>query len=189
MTNFDEITKNKKQMAAFLADIAFGKGCNDCPADNGKCDVKTCSDAWLEYLIKDEKNGGAEMSNGNRNFRVWDKLDKKYILDRFFLLDADGNLYIFIAGTLHLLNDSEKARYIIEFCTGIRDKNKQLIYDGDKIRFEDANVDGVVEFTAGGFCFKWKYNTVLLAHVLQDKNGHIDSHDLEILGNIHEVEK
>lgn len=33
MTNFDEITKNKNQMAAFLADITFGKGCDDCPAD------------------------------------------------------------------------------------------------------------------------------------------------------------
>lgn len=110
MTNFEMLTTSTENLAEFLSDTAFGKGCDDCPADNGKCDVKTCRDAWLEYLIKDEKNGGAEMSNGNRNFRVWDKLDKKYIFDRFFLLDTDGNLYIFIAGTLHLLNDSEKAR-------------------------------------------------------------------------------
>ena len=55
MTNFDEITKNKKQMAALLADITFGKGCDDCPADNGKCDVKTCHDTWLEWLKKEKE--------------------------------------------------------------------------------------------------------------------------------------
>lgn len=53
MTNFDEITTSPKDLAEFLADIAFGKGCDDCPADNGKCDVKSCHDTWLEWLNKE----------------------------------------------------------------------------------------------------------------------------------------
>ena len=53
MTNFDRITKNKNQMAAFLADNTFGKVCDVCPADNGKCDVETCHDTWLDWLNKE----------------------------------------------------------------------------------------------------------------------------------------
>lgn len=52
-TNFDQITENPRALAEFLADIAFGKGCDDCPADNGKCDVKSCHDTWLEWLNKE----------------------------------------------------------------------------------------------------------------------------------------
>lgn len=129
------------------------------------------------------------MSNDNRKFRVWDKQEKKYINDSFFLFDSNGDLYIFIAGTLHLLNESEKERYVIEFCAGIRDKNGQLIYDWDNIRFNDAKVDGVVVFVKGAFCFKWKSNTFLLHHIVENVNGQIDNHDLEIIGNIHEAEK
>ena len=54
MTNFDEITTRPEVLAGFLASIAFDVGCDDCPADNGKCDVKTCHDTWLKWLNNKE---------------------------------------------------------------------------------------------------------------------------------------
>lgn len=52
-TNFDQLTNSPEVLAGFLASIAFDAGCDECPADTGKCDVKTCQDTWLEWLNKE----------------------------------------------------------------------------------------------------------------------------------------
>ena len=50
MTNFEHVTKTPKALAEFLAGMAFDAVCVECPANTGKCDVKTCHDTWLEWL-------------------------------------------------------------------------------------------------------------------------------------------
>ena len=73
--------------------------------------------------------------------------------------------------------------------TGLRDKTGKLIYEGDKIRFEDADIEGVIVFCKGAFCFKWKSKTFLFHHIAENIAGQIDNHDMVVVGNIHEVEK
>ena len=112
--------------------------------------------------------------NDRFKFRVWDIEFKKYYPASDFCVED--------------LQDSGD-EIIIEQCTGIRDKNGRLIYEGDKIRFEDANAEGVIVFCKGAFCYKWEVATVLLHHIADDVTGRIDNHDLVIIGNVHEDER
>lgn len=54
-TNFYQLTKSPEALAEFLAGMAFDAVCVECPANTGKCDVKTCQDTWLEWLNKEEE--------------------------------------------------------------------------------------------------------------------------------------
>ena len=121
--------------------------------------------------------------NDRFKFRVWDNEQKRYTSVKPIVLCNDW----FIREIA--MQDNDDGQYVIEQCTGLRDKNGLLIYEGDKIRFEDANAEGVIVFCKGAFCFKWKVATVLLHHVAEDVTGRIDNHDLVIIGNIHEVEE
>ncbi len=53
MTNFDKITANPEILAAELADIMYGVGCDDCPADTVTCDIASCTAAWLAWLRRE----------------------------------------------------------------------------------------------------------------------------------------
>ncbi len=121
--------------------------------------------------------------NDRFKFRVWDKARKRYtsVNPVFMCIDRHTREIA--------MPDNGDGQYVIEQCTGLKDKNGRLIYEGDKIRFEDANAEGVIVFCKGAFCFKWKFATVLLHHVAEDVTGQIDNHDLVIIGNIHEVKK
>ena len=73
--------------------------------------------------------------------------------------------------------DGENA--ILEQCTGLKDKNGNLIYESDIVQY-DGKETGIVLFRNGCFVWDWKVNDPPIWGL-----GFVD---LEIIGNIHEKE-
>ena len=97
-------------------------------------------------------------------FRAWDSIAKEYIFDSYALYEL-------------FVNDLDDS-YQVEQCTGLRDKNGKLIYEGDIVRV-DSKVNYidpltlVVVFHNGAF-------------MVGDRFIDNNSKFMEIIGNIHE---
>lgn len=117
------------------------------------------------------------MNNDRLKFRVWDKSLKTYYKLKTHILFEDGFL------GEHDFGEANQEKYIVEMCTGLRDKNGTLIYEGDIVKCDrDFNPDGrvglirKVVFDDGAF------------KLSNDNDSYFISafHNIEIIGNIHE---
>ncbi len=138
------------------------------------------------------------MNNDRFKFRVWDTKQNKYITNVFimdeeitheyyynFMINQDGRLCAnrndcsdWYAG-----NDSiqymDSDRFIVEQCTGLRDTNGNLIYEGDIVRF----VGEVGAAVGDPEVVVWEYGCFCPG----GNEPFTNSTELyEIIGNIHE---
>ena len=121
-------------------------------------------------------------------FRVWDKINEVYFGGdygvSYFLSDSeiDDDLYRFQSdGPFELSKDDD---FIVEQCTGLKDKNGVLIYEGDILGYKDYEDKRVVV-----------WNDKYMAYRVHDEDGvdcgsvyqeYIGEFGIEVIGNIHE---
>lgn len=106
-------------------------------------------------------------------FRVWDKRYKQYVKPYAICLDGRA---ISITEPNNDLETLDSERVIIEFNTGLKDKNGKEIYEGDIIDFYGEKYE--VVFRAG--CFWAGYSNNQRDYLF------FYSVESEVIGNIHE---
>ena len=114
-------------------------------------------------------------------FRVWDNNKRKYLDNGY--IHRIGYLVMPMMKNDYSLAEAE-GDFVIEQCTGLKDRNGKLIYEGDILKIS-SNTDREVispvvwydEET--GFCVKYKEELFRF-------NTYRKYHKLEIIGNIHE---
>ena len=114
-------------------------------------------------------------------FRVWDKLEKRFIYpdkgyQGHYVLDLNGRFQ-------NLQNGSGGDEYVVQQWTGEFDKNKKEIYEGDIVRvtseeWGNENFLAEVIFSEASFLSKIDDN---------DIRGLWGGDDIEVIGNIFEL--
>ena len=95
--------------------------------------------------------------NDRFKFRLWDD-EKKQYHHNDFVVTATG--YI---------------NKILEQCTGLKDKNDNLIYEGDIIRVEDNNCS-----------VSWDNENARYEVSGYGEIAYLNYYDIEVIGNVHE---
>lgn len=115
--------------------------------------------------------------NDRFKFRIWDSVDCEYIECDIIRLTPNG---IFVC-TEKNEPEINRKRFIVEFCIGLNDKNKKLIFENDIIERDDGKI----------FVIEWCQEK--LGYVARNNNPNetLESLDIswqifKIIGNVKE---
>lgn len=122
--------------------------------------------------------------NDRFKFRVWDKGNEHYVdyADLLYIEPSGEITYACYDGDREDMYYYEQDDVVIEQCTGLRDKNGKLIFEGDIVKtewFDEKTIYQVVwDEKMACFCFDGKNIFYLFDDLPADVT--------EIIGNIHE---
>ena len=121
------------------------------------------------------------MKNDRFKFCVWDIQNNCYLRTKqglFFKL-KDGGL----RSVAWFIMRPEQ--YIVEQCTGLRDKNGKLVFERDVITSK-FNGLGAIIYNHSALVVVWKNEVCFYGHKTTSTPIPLDTHNIEIIGNIHE---
>lgn len=131
------------------------------------------------------------MNTDRFKFRVWHNAEQRYLNPKEFVMDSQGKI-IFIALSI---SDHKQKDITIEQCTGLKDKNGTLIFEGDVVCYDDTPYNGyatkktgVVIYKKAAFCYKYSDCCGGLYQPLVPSDD-FWQRKTEIIGNVHEYER
>lgn len=127
------------------------------------------------------------MNNNRFKFRVWDADMRKYLVGEF-LVGGCGDMVRNVVDCENFLN---KGNYIIEQCTGLKDKNGDLIYAGDVVKYywgAKTNTGFICwnDDFAGFYIVNNEEHCIESPHCLMNV---VNKKNIEIIGNIHKKDE
>lgn len=134
--------------------------------------------------------------NNRFKFRVWENNTRNcYLKDEKTAIIGDGDLiYGDITNAMQLSYGEDNPNIIVEQCTGLKDKNGNLIYESDLVRGAE-NTIGIVKYGKHprtnsdsmelGFYIEWQMKYPYRSDICYWTSPE-NKDCIEIIGNIHE---
>ena len=118
------------------------------------------------------------MSSNRFKFRVWNTVNKKYVHWGLHICE-DGDL----CDEVSLFDQTV---FIVEQCTGLRDRNGNLIYDGDVVMWHRSTAWGLGGERRGHVFWHDKFGAFGVRSTLGDGFSINEIGECQIIGNIHD---